>query len=212
MNSSKSTMSWSRGRASTLVCSDQTSNGHSVDRKSEISGKKSIASRMKKLFQPKPRKPVGELPDGLKGFFEPVARPVNSPSPAEFLSDSEYKPPTEREWNYLMTEPIFEKGFRQPAPFRPHTAAAINPNPQTPSVNKFRISHVKNQFIGSCEKSSHAETRSQPSSRSLGSNTSQVQAYDGRISYGKDDEFFRYANTAKIEDWVEEVRCARGSI
>lgn len=51
----------------------------------------------KKAHPTNTQKPVGELLEGLKGFFEPVARPVKSPSPTEILSDSGYKSPTERE-------------------------------------------------------------------------------------------------------------------
>lgn len=114
-----------------------------------------------------------------------------------------------------MTEPIFEKGFLQPPPFRGQTAAAANTNQQTPSVNKFRVSNFKNQSEENFANSTQAETtetRSRPSSRSVGSNTSQLQAREGKISHGKDGESPRYANSGSVEDWVEEVRVARDSI
>lgn len=207
MNNSKLTMSRGRGGASSQASSDPILNRDIFSQKAKITDKKSIVSRMKKLFEPKPQKPVGELPEGLKGFFEPVARPVKTPSPVEILSDSEYKPPTEREWNYLMTEPIFEKDYVQPPAYRRHIAAAIDPNQQTPSVNNLGVSHLKKQCDGSFERSTQAGTAegiSPPSSRSLASNTNHIQ--DARISYVKDVEFFRYAITRNIEDWVEEVR------
>lgn len=203
----KLTMSWGRGGASSHASSDPILNRDFFSHKAKITDKKSIVSRMKSLFQPKPPKPVGELPEGLKGFFEPVPRPVKSPSPVEVLSDSEYKPPTEQEWNYLMTEPIFEKKYLQPPPYRRHIAAAIDPYQQTPNVNNLGVSHFKKQFEGNFERSTQAGTAkgiSPPSSRSLSGNTNHIQ--DARISYVKDVEFFRYANTRNIEDWVEEVR------
>lgn len=114
-----------------------------------------------------------------------------------------------------MIEPIFEKGFLQPPPFRGQTTAAANTNQRTPSVNRFRVSNFKNQseegFANSTQAET-AETRSRPSSRSLGSNTSQLQAREGEISHGKDGESPRYANSGSVEDWVEEVRVARDSI
>lgn len=207
MNNSKLTMSWGRGGASSHASSDPILNRDIFSHKAKITEKKSILSRMKRLFQPKPQKPVGELPEGLKDFFEPVPRPVKSPSPVEVLSDSEYKPPTEREWNYLMTEPIFEKGYLQPPPYRQHFAAAIDPNQQTQNVNNLNVSNFKKEFEGKFERSTQAGTAEgirPPSSRSLAGNANHIQ--DARISCVKDVEFFRYANTKNIQDWVEEVR------
>lgn len=221
--------------ASTHASSDPTSNRNSFDPKTERAGKKSIVSRMKGLFQPNPRKPIGEPPDGLKGFFDPVERPKKSPTSAEILSDSEYKPPTERERKYLK-EPIFEKGFLHPPPVRGHTAAAATNQPSS-SMSNSRVSYLKNQFeerIGKSTQEVTVEVKSRPCSRSLESNTMQIQALlesnakeiqvclerntkeiqarDGRIKFGKDVELARYANTGKVEDWVQEVRTARESI
>lgn len=158
---------------------------------------------------------MGTLSNELKGFFEPVNRLTKSASPAEIQSDSEYKPPAEREWKYLMTEPIFEKGLLQPPRFRGYTATAANTNQKTPSMNQFRVSNFKNQFeenFTNGTQAETAETRSRPSSRSIDSNSSQLQAREGRISHGKDAESPRYANSGSVEDWVEEVRAARDSI
>lgn len=154
-------MSWGRGRASSHASSDPILNSDIFRQKAGITDKKSIVSRMKRLFQPKPQKPAGELPEGLKGFFEPVARSVKPLSPVEILSDSEYKPPTEREWNYLMTEPIFKKGYLQPPAYRRHIAAAAattDPTQQTPGVNNLGVSHLKKQLEESFERSTQAGT------------------------------------------------------
>lgn len=166
-----------RGRPSSHASSDPILNNRDVFRSkatTRITDKKSLVSRMRRLFEPKPRKPAGgELPEGLQGFFEPVlARSVKPPSgPVEILSDdSEYnnKPPTtEREWNYLMTEPIFnKKGYLQPPlAYRRHNdiaAAATATDPsnhqQTPrSVNNYLgVSNFKKKFEESFERSTQA--------------------------------------------------------
>ena len=162
-------MSWGRGGAasSSHDSSDPILNRDNFRRKDIIitDEKKSIVSRcMRRLFiffQPKSPKPVGQLPHGLKGFFEPIVarRSVSkTASPVENLSNSEYTPTTEREWNYLMTEPIFtENGFlrRSPHPHRRDIAAAIDSNnQQAPSVNTLSVSHFKKQIEGSFEKRS----------------------------------------------------------
>lgn len=160
--------SWGRGGAasSSHGSSDSILNRHNFRRKDKIitDEKKSILSRfMRRLFffQPKPQKLVGQLPDGLKGFFEPIVarRSVSkTASPVENLSNSEYTPTTEREWNYLMTEPIFtENGFlrRPPHSDRRNIAAAIDSyNQQAPSFNTLSVSHFKKQIEGSFEKRS----------------------------------------------------------
>lgn len=160
MNNSKITVSWGRGRASSHASSDPILNRDIFRQKAGITDKKSIVSRVKRLFQPKPQKPAGELPEGLKGFFEPVARSVKPLSPVEILSDSEYKPPTEREWNYLMTEPIFKKGYLQPPAYRRHIAAAATTDPtqQTSGVNNLGVSHFKKQLEEGFERSTQAGT------------------------------------------------------
>lgn len=202
-------MSWGRGRASSHASSDPILNRDVFRQKARSTDKKSIVSRMRRLFEPKPQKPAGELPEGLKGFFEPVTRSVKPPSPVEILSDSEYKPPTEREWNYLMTEPIFKKGYLQPPAYRRHITAATDPNQQTPSVNNnLGISHFKKQFEESFDRSTQAGTAEGMykfclTLESLRSNTNHIQS--------REDQLCERCWIFSIREYQEYRRLDRGS-
>lgn len=89
MNNSKLRMSWGRSGASSRShsSSDPILNRDITRQKARITDKKFIVSRiMNRLFQPRPQKPMGGLPEGLKGFFEPVAaRSVITASPVEII-------------------------------------------------------------------------------------------------------------------------------
>lgn len=206
MNNSKPKTVWSRGRVSTYPSSDPISDRASFGRKTERAGKKSIFSRLRRLFHPKTRKPVSNFPDGLKGFFEPVEQLTKFLNPAEILFDSENKPSTERE-RKCQKEPISDKWFFQPLPVCGPTAATAKANQKTPRMNKVRVSNFKNQRKENFEKTTQAETLEATSRHS----SRRFQVPDRRVCRGRDNELPRYSNTGNVEDWVEEVRIAWGS-